>query len=123
MQPCKLWGSGSDCPEVVAVEDWNGQVAYVAFSQMSSPKTIKSKSWKGSNKDEWVVGQSSNQNFDGKGGNDAIAGRGGNDTLVGGKGNDHLAGDSGKNVLTGGSGKDKFFFLQKSSSLSLCQML
>ena len=77
---------------------------------MTSPKTIKSKSWKGSNKDEWVVGQSSNQKLDGKGGNDAIAGRGGNDTLVGGKGNDHLAGDSGKNVLTGGSGKDKFFF-------------
>ena len=77
---------------------------------MSSPKTIKSKSWKGSNKNEWVVGQSNNQKFDGKGGNDAIAGRGGNDTIVGNKGNDHLAGDSGKNVLTGGSGKDKFFF-------------
>ena len=77
---------------------------------MSSPKTIKSKSWKGSNKDEWVVGTSKNQKFDGKGGNDAIAGRGGNDTIVGNKGNDHLAGDSGKNVLTGGSGKDKFFF-------------
>ena len=85
------------------------------FSQMSSPKTIKSKSWKGSNKDEWVVGQSNNQKFDGKGGNDAIAGRGGNDTIVGNKGNDHLAGDSGKNVLTGGSGKDKFFFQYKNS--------
>ena len=77
---------------------------------MSSPKTIKSKSWKGSDKDEWVVGQSNNQKFDGKGGNDAIAGRGGNDTIVGNKGNDHLAGESGKNVLTGGSGKDNFFF-------------
>ena len=77
---------------------------------MSSPKTIKSKSWKGSSKDEWVVGKSNSQKFDGKGGNDAIAGRGGNDTIVGNKGNDHLAGDSGKNVLTGGSGKDYFFF-------------
>ena len=76
---------------------------------MSSPKTIKSKSWKGSSKDEWVVGKSNSQKFDGKGGNDAIAGRVGNDTIVGNKGNDHLAGDSGKNVLTGGSGKVFFF--------------
>lgn len=77
---------------------------------MSSPLKIKSKVWKGSNKDEWVVGTSKNQKFVGKGGNDALAGRGGDDTVVGSNGNDHLAGDSGNNVLTGGSGKDKFFF-------------
>lgn len=73
------------------------------------PKNV-SGNYKGTDKDEWIVGSSKNQKIDGRGGNDALAGRSGNDTMLGGKGNDHLAGDQGKNKLTGGSGKDNFFF-------------
>ena len=73
-------------------------------------QVCKSKSCKGTDKGEFIVGNSKANKIDGRGGNDAIAGDDGNDTLIGGSGNDHLAGDHGKNTLTGGAGKDKFFF-------------
>ena len=74
--------------------------------------TSKSKC-SGTDKGEFIVGNSKPNTIDGKGGNDAIAGDSGNDTLIGGSGNDHLAGDLGNNKLSGNGGNDKFFFQLK----------
>ena len=89
--------------------DWQQHVPDSAL-QFIPDQVCKSKSCKGTDKGEFIVGNSKANKIDGLGGNDAIAGDDGNDTLIGGSGNDHLAGDHGKNKLTGGSGNDKFFF-------------
>ena len=89
--------------------DWQQHVPDEALKFIPD-QVCKSKSCKGTNKGEFIVGNSKANKIDGLGGNDAIAGDDGNDTLIGGSGNDHLAGDHGKNTLTGGE-KDKFFQL------------
>ena len=93
--------------------NWQQHVPDVA-QQFIPDKVCTSKSrCNGTNKDEFIVGNSNANTIDGKGGNDAIAGDDGNDTLIGGSGNDHLAGDLGRNKLTGNDGNDKFFFQLK----------
>ena len=90
--------------------DWQQHVPDSVLQFIPDKECTSKSQCNGSDKGEFIVGNSKANSIDGKGGNDAIAGDAGNDTLIGGKGNDHLAGDHGKNKLTGGSGNDKFFF-------------
>jgi Ca2+-binding RTX toxin-like protein len=56
--------------------------------------------------EDWLIGNSANNDLDGLGGDDLLQGAAGDDTLDGGAGNDHLEGGTGNDSLIGGDGTD-----------------
>ena len=65
----------------------------------------------GSNFDDRLRGDQSNNVLWGSAGNDSLFGRGGDDILIGGTGRDRLEGSSGNDINTGGTESDVFVFL------------
>jgi Ca2+-binding RTX toxin-like protein len=79
----------------------------------------------GSQGNDRIYGDNSNNNLEGENGNDRIYGRGGNDTLqgengndslFGGAGNDRLIGSVGVDYLRGDEGSDRFEFRSTNES-------
>ena len=60
----------------------------------------------GTLKDDFLSGNSANNQFNGSDGKDSLLGQGGNDTLLGGKGNDTVDGGGGADLLDCSSGED-----------------
>lgn len=60
----------------------------------------------GTNKNDVIIGDASNNTVEGLNGKDQLQGGDGDDILNGGNGNDLLTGGNGNDVLTGGNGKD-----------------
>ncbi len=60
----------------------------------------------GTEGDDWINGNSSNNLIFGLGGDDRINGHGGNDCIVGGAGDDRISGGTGKDFIWGGDGDD-----------------
>jgi len=56
--------------------------------------------------DDFMVGDSAVNTFEGRGGNDQLFGAENHDQLLGGDGDDYLQGDVGRNTLRGGPGND-----------------
>ncbi|MEQ5178362.1 M10 family metallopeptidase C-terminal domain-containing protein [Proteus genomosp. 6] len=64
---------------------------------------------KGGLRDDYIIGNSTDNELWGNKGNDTLLGREGNDTLYGGLGNDILFGDDGNDILIGEAGNDVLF--------------
>src|SRR6185369_1534756 len=60
----------------------------------------------GTEGNDTLTGQATNDTLSGNGGNDTLYGRAGNDLLDGGTGDDTLYGEAGNDTLTGGAGND-----------------
>ena len=71
--------------------------------------TIKQVLMTGSNNDDRLLGQDTDDVIDGLQGNDDISGEAGNDTITGGEGADVLNGDEGNDQLFGGEGADYIY--------------
>jgi len=70
----------------------------------------QSSTFKGTDENETVTGNSLANYLQGFGGVDYLAGGGGADTLDGGAGDDFVEGGAGNDRLTGGSGSDRYVF-------------
>ncbi|MEW6740894.1 MAG: calcium-binding protein [Nitrospirota bacterium] len=89
--------------------EWQVERIQFADGTVLDVDAIKQIVLQGTEGDDILVGNYTDEVLKGLGGNDIIYGRRGNDVLDGGTGNDNLFGEAGNDTLTGGEGNDTLY--------------
>ena len=105
----------SSTPVTVDISNTGIFASYVNQAVFSN-QTVSLENIIGSNGNDQITGNSSDNQLSGLGGNDSLTGGDGNDIIDGGPGIDYLYGDNGDDSLTGGEGRDYLYGRQGDDS-------